>query len=256
MGLFYRVVLVVGIFNLLLIAAALEGGQRSRTPNLFVGSMTGSSIKRDYHLSIVDAPSGLQYNRILSPLLAGEWQWSPKRRHVAFTSHWAVQEGAGEVYVAEIDGTNLRNMSHHAASDSSPVWSPDGCTIAFVSNRDGNENIYLVDVDRSNLRQLTWHPAQDNLPIWSPDGTQIVFISQRDGNAEIYIIDIDGSNLRNLSNHPANDYSPAWSPDGRMIAFLSLRDGKRQIYVVDVNGKELRSLTSSPGDTFSFVWGA
>ncbi|HEX9921067.1 MAG TPA: protein kinase, partial [Anaerolineae bacterium] len=54
--------------------------------------------------------------------------------------------------------------------DTAPALSPDGRTIAFMSNRDENWEIYVVNVDGSNLQRLTNNPANDGLPTWSPDG--------------------------------------------------------------------------------------
>ena len=66
--------------------------------------------------------------------------------------------------------------------DSQPAWSPDGDTIAFVSDRDGNEEVYTMDAsDGSSQTDLTNDAAVDRAPDWSPDGARIAFQSDRDG---------------------------------------------------------------------------
>ena len=65
-------------------------------------------------------------------------------------------------------------------------------TIAFQSNRDGNDEIYLMNGDGSGLVNLTNNPADDFRPVWSPDGEKIIFASNRDGNKEIYMMNADG----------------------------------------------------------------
>jgi TolB protein len=91
---------------------------------------------------------------------------------------WDLTLGArnSEVFVADVDGTNEINLSKSAAFDGWPVWSPDGKTIAFASNRAGPANvgeIYLINPDGSGLRQLTTGPRGFAQPTWSPDGRKI-----------------------------------------------------------------------------------
>lgn len=73
-----------------------------------------------------------------------------------------------EIYVMNADGTNAYNLTNHPASDITPVWSPDGTRIVFISERDGNLEIYVIDSDGNNLVRLTENAAKDYSPVWSP----------------------------------------------------------------------------------------
>ncbi len=84
-------------------------------------------------------------------------------------------------------------------------------SVAFISERDGNDEIYVIDTDGSNQVNLTNNAAHDFGPVWSPDGSKIAFWSERDGNIEIYVMDTDGSNQVNLTNNAAHDLNPVWS---------------------------------------------
>ena len=119
-------------------------------------------------------------------------------------------------------------------------------TIAFRSNRTGNNEIYGMNGDGSELINLTNHPSDDDLPAWSPDGTRIAFCTSRDGNYEIYSMNSDGSDQTNLSGNPLGDCAPSWSPDGTEIAFGSERDGNAEIYIMNADGSGQTRLTDNP----------
>jgi hypothetical protein len=163
--------------------------------------------------------------------------WSPDGSRLAVVSD---RDGASDIWVMGIDGSDPTNLTQHEAKDHAPAWSPDGEWIAFASVRDSPYwELYLMRADGSDPQRLTWwEDASDLWPTWSPDGTRLAFASKRDGNWEIYSMDRDGSNLIRLTNHPDDDTSPAWSPDGSRIAFESTREGYSEIFVVPVGGGE------------------
>jgi TolB protein len=66
------------------------------------------------------------------------------------------------------DGTEVRRLTKDPALDDFPAWSPDGTTIAFVSNGDGNFEIYSMNADGTGVRRLTNDPPMDIHPAWSP----------------------------------------------------------------------------------------
>ena len=169
--------------------------------------------------------------------------WSPDGRRIAFS---AIRDGNADIWLIDVDGSNLRPLTHNSKEDQQPTWSPDGQHIAFTSDRDGNVDIWLMDMDGEEKRNLTNYSKRDayhRTPTWSPDGQHIAFTSDRDSNADIWLIDVDSKETRNLTkDEKANDLQPAWSSDGR-IAFTSYRDDNSEIYVMDADGSNLRRLT-------------
>jgi TolB protein len=92
-----------------------------------------------------------------------------------------------------------------------PVWSPDGKTVAFVSNHTGNDEIWTVTVQDHSSTQRTHNEWEwDKHPTWSPDGAQIAFYSNRTGQRQVWAMNADGSNQRNLSNNQFEDWDPVW----------------------------------------------
>ena len=88
-----------------------------------------------------------------------------------------------DIYIVDITGENLQQLTDHPRQDLYPAWSPDGQWIAFWSNRDGGNAIYLMEADGANPKWL----ANGRRPEWSPDSQQIAFVSRRGGVPGIFI---------------------------------------------------------------------
>ncbi len=127
--------------------------------------------------------------------------------------------------------------------DSRGSWSPDGRTIAFNSDRDGNMNVWLHSLDDGHDRALTTGPGGDYQADWSPDGNAIIFFSSRSGNTDVWIADIAGGPPRQLTSDPALDVNPFYSPDGARIAFHSDRGGRAQLWVMNADGSNVRRVS-------------
>jgi Tol biopolymer transport system component/uncharacterized membrane protein len=179
--------------------------------------------------------------------------WSPDGRQIAFTSN---RDGNNEIYVMDVNGSNLVNLTNNPASDQHPSWSTDGQWITFSTNRDGNDEIYVMAANGGQLKNLTNNPASDTMPCYGLLGslldqkTVIGFVSSRNGNNDIFIMTADGSNVVNLTNNPANDFAPAISTSN-LIAFTSNRSGNNDVFIMNGDGTNAVNLTNnSANDSF------
>ena len=171
--------------------------------------------------------------------------------HIAFTS---MRIGDNDIYMMEINGKNLQNLTNHLANDFSPAFSPDGQWMAYVSNRDGKSGIYLMNLVTKESHRLTTLQSANREPEWSPDGEFIVFVSNRANRAnqyDVYKINVNSMELQQLTNEGDN-YNPTWSLDGQSIAFTSKRNGEPfSVYVMTANGRKQRKLTQGGNPTWS-----
>lgn len=165
----------------------------------------------------------------------GKAESSARTSRIAFVSD---RDGNDEVYVMQPDGSEVRNLTHNAARDADPCWSPDGKRIAFQSDRDGTEQIYVMNVDGTALTKLTAAPGEKAMPAWSHDGHQIAFCVTEESDIFIYVVSAEGGNPRRLTDGMA----PSWSPDDRTIAFN--RGQLPQIWLVDADGGSSRALVA------------
>ena len=115
---------------------------------------------------------------------------------------------------------------------------PSG-TIAFVTNRDGNDEIYVMNGDGSEQLNISNNEAADSEPWWSPDSSRLAFSSSRTGPANLFVMNADGSDVQQLTENPAMEGGARWSPDGSRIAFYSFRrQSAGLMWVMDAAGSE------------------
>ncbi len=171
----------------------------------------------------VNAPQG-QFESVDINVQQGSWMnitVSPDGKTLAF-------DLLGDIYTMPISGGKATALTNDIAWNMQPVFSPDGKTIAFTSDRDGADNIWLMNTDGSEPRAVTKETFRLlNSPAWSPDGQFIVarkhFTASRSlGAGEVWQYHISGGNGVMLTERP-NDQKdlgePAFSPDGKYIYF-------------------------------------
>jgi hypothetical protein len=100
-------------------------------------------------------------------------------------------------------------------------WSPDGKTLAYCAQRDGEFDIYTVPAAGGPETRLTTAKGLDDGPEFSPDGKHIYFNSNRTGRMQLWRMKADGSGQEQLTDDEHNNWFPHPSPDGRSLVFLS-----------------------------------
>lgn len=169
------------------------------------------------------------------------------------------RDGDDDVYIMNLDGTELEQLTNEPGRDYEADTSPDGQTLVFASQRDGPNNslLYLMDIDGSNVRRLTEPPAEgrviDDYAHWSPDGRHVVFqrtTAPEDGvpDADIWMVDTQTGEETQLTDTPDSwDSTPSVSADEKSVLFESDRDGDYEIHRLDLASGDVTQLTDSQG---------
>ena len=143
-------------------------------------------------------------------------------RHPTYSNGKVAFSYLGDIWLANEDGSNVRRLTDHRARDIYPRFSPDGNSIAFSSNREGNYDIYVISAEGGKATQLTFHSADDVVVGWNPAGGKILFTSSRSKGAFPNVTTLFEVPAAGGMEQPiATDWGAngSWSPDGQKLAF-------------------------------------
>jgi TolB protein len=145
--------------------------------------------------------------------------------------------------ISDADGFNPQILLESNEPLMSPVWSPDGKKLAYVSFEGRSSAIYVQDILTGNRELLASNPGINSAPAWSPDGSRIAMTLSKEGDPEIFVLHLISKNLLRITHNQAIDTEPSWSPDGNFLIFTSDRGGSPQIYRVSAQGGMAQRLT-------------
>ncbi|MBU0674581.1 MAG: Tol-Pal system beta propeller repeat protein TolB [Proteobacteria bacterium] len=163
------------------------------------------------------------------------------RTRIAFVSD---KSGLKEIYLTDIFGDELRQVTNHKKLAVSPRFSPDGRLLSYTSYHRGNPNLYVTDLTQGKTTTaISRRQGLNMAPDWSPDGKTLAVTLSPDGNPDLYLINTKGDIIDRLTNKEGLNVSPSWSPDGSRLAFVSDRSGTPQIYIMELKNKTVRRIT-------------
>ena len=105
---------------------------------------------------------------------------------------WVAFDLLGHIYRMPVSGGEATVLTQNSgvALNFHPRISPDGKTIAFITDRRGQYNLWGMNADGSNVRRVTNHPERDDFPCWHPSGQHIIFIGERKGRFGVFQAEI------------------------------------------------------------------
>jgi len=186
----------------------------------------------------------------------GDLQLSPDGRRLALVvSEPAKPSGQRRnIWIYDLPGRSLKQFTGSTKSDSRPRWSPDGRTLAFLSNRDGENQIYLIPVDGGEARALTESKTGISSFDWAPDGNRLAFettapkteeeekkekdkddarvVGKPENRELLQIMDAESKEVRTILQGAWRVSEYVWTSDGASL-ILNATDDPRQDIVSD-----------------------
>jgi dipeptidyl aminopeptidase/acylaminoacyl peptidase len=205
-------------------------------------------------------------------------QLSPDGKQILFVvekTDWKANRRAGHIFRIGVDGTNQVQLTFGERGESSPRWSPDGKTVAFLARRDADttNQIYLLSADGGEARRLTHHATAPSDLTWTPEGKSLLFVAaeaksdaERDKDRaqdDVYAFEENNFKQRHLwttdltgkttriteGNWSVTRYN--MSHDGRRVALMRSTSpllefsDKNEVWVMDASGANATQLTKN-----------
>lgn len=141
------------------------------------------------------------------------------------------------------------------ASQGSPVFSPDGKKIAFVSNKDGAPKIYVMDIPLpgANFKKLapqliTRKNRENTAPTWSPDGKKIAYTARSQGNRQIWMYDFSTRQETQLTEGKENKENPSWASNSFHLVYNTAENKGNDLFFINLRQLDPVKITSGKGE--------
>ena len=210
---------------------------------------------------VMGADGSGQTNVSLSAASEQDPAWSPDGTRIAYERKSSATEP--DIWVMDADGANKRQLTTYAGMDADPTW-VDNQTIAFTSDRSGDDEVWSMNDDGGDLVNLTnfsvgpncgpgstrpTAQCRDGRPDWGGSVAKYLYDANHDGDAEIWTMLADGTGQAKVLTQAGNDYEPKWSPSGTRIVFTGnplSPGGDENVYIMNADGSGLTQLTIDP----------
>ena len=173
---------------------------------------------------------------------------------------------ANDIWIMDREGGVARRLTTGPGVETDPSFSPDGSTLAFTGEYDGNTDVYVVAAVGGAPKRLTFHPGSDRAVGWALDGKRVLFASSRHsafGNNRLFTIPVAGGFPEELPLPTAEEGT--YSPDGGHLAYVPTmqwqkawkryRGGQtKPVWIVDLADSSIVKLPRENSNDFNPMW--
>jgi TolB protein len=166
---------------------------------------------------------------------------SPDGTQLAFCKS---ADGGFEIWTADIDGSNQRQLTDLGSGALFPDWSPQGDRIVFSLSQgpSGPSSLRLVDAASGEVTTLLEDDGPVEYPTFSPEGSTVLYTK----SGQLWTIDVEtGQSTQLTTDSTQKDPTPDWSPDGTRIAYHANSAGDDDIWIMNADGTDQRNLTAA-----------
>jgi dipeptidyl aminopeptidase/acylaminoacyl peptidase len=212
------------------------------------------------------AAEPLRFEQVLQMRQISDLQISPDGTRIAFVVSEPIQgtEQDRNIWVLELDGRKIRQLTTANKIDRSPRWSPDSNTLAFVSHRLDEPQVFLISLKGGEATALTEHGSGVRAFEWAPDGKQIAFLAsepkteeeeQKDKDkddervvdkdarpAELWSIAVKSREVRQLTRRPWRIESFTWAPGGTRLFLAATNHPQPELFTTRIYSLTLTDL--------------
>ena len=174
---------------------------------------------------------------------------------------------AGDLWSVPRGGGEAKRLTTAPGVETDPVFSPDGSSIAFTGEYDGNVDVFVMPAEGGVPRRLTYHPGQDGAVGWTPDGKRVLFVSSRavpNDGARLYTLPVEGGGLPEELPLPIA-IEGSYSADGSHLAYVPLfqwqqawkryRGGQtRKIWIANLADSSVVKIPRDNSNDFNPMW--
>ncbi len=179
--------------------------------------------------------------------------WSPDGKTLAVTLS---RDGGSQLNLLNLSvpGSEPRRLAQSGSIDTEPVFTADGKTLYFVSDRGGSPQIYRVAVSGGNPERVTFNGSYNISPALSPDGRWLAYVSRVSGAFKLYVMELTSGSTNAITDTIA-DERPSFSPNSRMLIYATQQQGKEALMTSTLDGKIKARLAGQTGDIREPNWG-
>jgi TolB protein len=178
--------------------------------------------------------------------------WAPDGRSLAATLS---RDGGSQLFMVDAGGgAEPKRLAQSNSIDTEPVFTADGKTIFFVSDRGGSPQIYRMPAPGGNPERVTFTGTYNISPALSPDGKWLAYISRVSGAFKLHVMDLATGAANPVSDTSA-DENPSFSPNSRLIIYATQQQGKEALMTTTVDGRVKARLVGKGGDIREPDWG-
>ena len=254
--------------------------------DLYLSEEDGSSLKRitntpDYELSASVSPDGRRIAFAASPLKEGKFQrpqiffadingnvisqithdkksnfspsFSPDAQKIAFSSRDDDQDS--DIYIIDIDGKNLKQMTSSPMSEANPAWGVGGATLLYQAGQEGQSKVMKMGV-KGIAGFETLETGNSFSPDWGPQAKTFVYALQLSGSpgVDLLVSDSEGKTIKRIASENIIRSHPHLSRDGQKVVYEQNNVERSGVYVSDLEGNNVVQIGIAENHNFAPVW--